>query len=164
MEERKSVSFDVKMDAGILYDYQLYHAYTSASGLLGTCFGILGILMFIKQPDMVLYLILGIMLIFYTPVTLRFRCAQAMQFVEAYKMTLHYTLDAEGIHVSTDKEEQMLPWENFTKAVSTPKSIVVYSGKKQASIFPRKALGEDLPALLAVISENMKPSQVKIRQ
>ena len=47
-EKNKSVSFDVTMDSKILYDYMINHAYTGSSGILGTCFGVLGILFFLK--------------------------------------------------------------------------------------------------------------------
>ena len=33
------VEFDVKIDAGALYDYMLRHTYSSAAGILGTAGG-----------------------------------------------------------------------------------------------------------------------------
>ena len=40
------VEFDVKMDAGILYDYMLHHTYSSFAGLMGTAAGALLLVIF----------------------------------------------------------------------------------------------------------------------
>lgn len=161
-EKNKSVSFDVTMDSKILYDYMINHAYTGSSGILGTCFGVLGILFFLKT-NYVLYLIIGAVLILYLPINLRYRAALQMQNVESFKKPLHYNVDENGITVSQDDTTQQVAWEQCTKAVSTKQSIVVYTGKANASIFPRKQLEDCLPALIAVIAENMEPGKVKIR-
>ena len=40
------LEFDVKVTAGALYDYLLYHTYTSFSGMLGTIAGVLILIVF----------------------------------------------------------------------------------------------------------------------
>ncbi|MCQ2522307.1 MAG: YcxB family protein [Lachnospiraceae bacterium] len=158
----KSVTFDVHMSSAVLYDYQMYYAYTSASGILGTCFGLLGIMLYLRYREQLLFLIIGIMLVLYTPIILKYRTFMAAKLNTVYRKPLHYEINKKGITVSQEEVTQTLPWENCTKAVTTPKSIVVYSGRKNACVFPKKDLGENLPALIAVIAENMQPSRVKI--
>ncbi len=158
----KEVSLDVHMNTGVLYDYMLNHSYSGASGILGTCFGFLGIIAFAKT-QFPLYLIMGLLLIFYLPVHLRYRAALQMQATEAFKKPLHYVVDRKGISVSQGEQTECVSWEQCLKAVSTKKSIVVYTGKKNATIFPRADLGEYTAALIAVIVENMDPKRVKIR-
>lgn len=161
-EKNKEVTLDVHMNAGVLYDYMLSHAYSGASGILGTCFGFLGIVAF-ARTHFPLYLIMGILLIFYLPVHLRYRAAMQMQMTESFKQPLHYVVDREGISVSQGEQTECVAWEQCLKAVSTRKSIVVYTGKKNATVFPRADLGEYTAALIAVIVENMEPRRVKIR-
>lgn len=167
MEEKpsKEITLSVNMNANVLYDYLVYHAYSTASGILGTCFGALGVLAFLAQPgvDRVMYLILGVVLILYVPVSLKLRSMQLMQFTEAYKKPLDYVLNSEGITVSQGEVSQTIEWDKCVKAVSTRQSIVLYTGKNNASIFPRKQLGDKLPALVAVFAENMDPKKVRIR-
>lgn len=54
----------------------------------------------------------------------------------AFKEPLHYVLDDEGIHVSQNGTEEMQKWEDIRKAVSTNRSIIVYTSKVNACIFP----------------------------
>ena len=161
----KEISLSVSMNANLLYDYLIYHAYSNAAGILGTCVGALGVLVFLAQPGVnrVMYLILGVILIFYAPVSLKIRSMQLMQLSETYKKPLDYVLNAEGITVSQGEVSQTMSWDKCVKAVSTRQSIVLYTGKNNASIFPRKQLGDKLPALVAVFAENMDPKKVRIR-
>ncbi len=161
-ETSRSLSFDISMSSKILYDYMVNHAYSGSSGILGTCFGFLGIIFYAKT-GYILYLIIGVVLLFYLPVNLRYRAALQMQNVESFKKPLHYEVDENGITVSQGEVTETVGWEQCTKAVSTKLSIVVYTGKANATIFPRKQLEDKLPVLIATIAENMEPQKVKIR-
>lgn len=164
LENTKEVSFDITMDETILYDYLVHHAYSGASGILGTCFGVLGIMLFINsQYQNPFYLILGVLLIFYLPVNMKFQAKKMMVLSEAFKSPLHYKIDVNGITVSQGEAEESVSWDKCIKAVSTKQSILVYTGKKNATIFPRKQLGEKLPAMIATLAENMPPERMKIR-
>ena len=60
------IEFDVKIDAGVLYDYMLHHTYSSFSGVLGTAVGAL-ILVGFAATGYVIYLIAGIVILAYLP-------------------------------------------------------------------------------------------------
>ena len=47
------VEFDVKMDAGILYDYMLHHTYSSFAGLMGTAAGALLLVIFYSDRKII---------------------------------------------------------------------------------------------------------------
>ena len=53
--------------------------------------------------------------------------------------------------------------EDMKKAVSTTRSIVVYTSAVNASIFPKRELGEKSSAVIEMISIHMPPKKVKIR-
>lgn len=131
------IEFDVKIDAGVLYDYMLHHTYTSASGLLGTGVGALMIVAFSMRHS-VIFLIAGIVILGYLPWTLFIRSGQQMLANPAFKEPLHYRLDEEGITVSQSGTEEKQAWEQMYKAVSTGRSIIVYTSRVNASIFPKK--------------------------
>lgn len=157
------IEFDVKIDAGVLYDYMLHHTYSSASGLLGTAVGALMIVAFTMQRH-VLFLIAGIVILAYLPWTLFIKSRQQALTNPAFKKPLHYKLDEEGITVSQDGVEEKQAWEQMHKAISTTRSIVVYTSRVNASIFPKKALGENKAKVIEIISIHMPPSKVKIRE
>lgn len=156
------LEFDVKMTSGILYDYMLRHTYNSASGLIGTIVGALMVVWFFAGGG-VIFLIAGVVILFYLPWTLFLKSKQQVLNTPAFKKPLHYKLNDEGIEVSQGEEIQMQKWEDMVKAVSTGRSIIVYTSAVNASIFPRKNLGDTAMQVIEMISTHMPPNKVKIR-
>ena len=88
---------------------------------------------------------------------------QALQ-VEAFRKPLHYRMLEDGIEVSQDDIVELQVWEDMVKAISTGKSIIVYTSKFKAAIFPRKDLGNHASDAIEIISTHMDPKKVKIKQ
>lgn len=156
------VEFDVKVTPGVLYDYLLHHTYTSASGVIGGAAGALLVVAFFMGSG-ALCLIAGMIILGYLPWTLLVKSRQQYLANPAFKNPLHYKLTEEGIEVSQNGEVQSQKWEDMHKAVSTFRSLIIYTSPVNASIFPRKDLGEKLPGAIGIISTHMPPKKVKIR-
>ncbi|MBR5420750.1 MAG: YcxB family protein [Lachnospiraceae bacterium] len=157
------LEFSVKMSTGILYDYMLHHAYTSPVGIIGTCFGVLGLMLFASNPQVPLYLVMGLLVLFYLPVSLWRRSATLMLGNSAFKQPLDYAFNPEGFTVSQGGESGSIAWENCIRAVATRKSIFVYTGKRNASIFPRDQIPGGAGTLISLLSKYMEAKRVKIR-
>lgn len=157
-----NLEFDVKITTGVLYDYMIHHTYTGLSGIFGTMVGILILVAYFTQGA-VIYLIAGGVILGYIPVSLYLRAKTQAVTNAAFKKPLHYMLTEEGMEVSQGGEAQIQLWENMVKAVSTRSSIIVYTSTVNASIFPRKDLGEQTVAVIQHISTHMPPNKVKIR-
>ncbi|MBO5451995.1 MAG: YcxB family protein [Lachnospiraceae bacterium] len=154
---------DVQIKASDLFDYSLRHSYTSLGGLLSTIVGILMIYAYFAKNASPLYLIFGIIVVFYIPVNLFLMSRQqAMQ--ETFQKPLHYAFYENGMEVSQDDIKEMIGWDYIVKAVATSKSIIVYTGKNRASIFPRRDLQPDATALIRVLSTHVDPKKMKIKQ
>lgn len=156
------IEFKIQIKAGDLYDYMLRHTYHGAQGLLGSCVGALAILLFLGNHQ-VIYLIAGIVLLVYLPWTLFLKSRQQMLTTPAFKKPLHYVLNEEGISVSQEGVTECQKWEDMHKAVSTSKSIIVYTNPVNACIFPRRELGDRQQQVIAYISTHMDPQKVNIR-
>ena len=156
------IEFDVKMEAGILYDYLLHHTFTGFSGLMGAGVGALLVVSAYMQRQMIFF-IAGAVILLYQPWTLFLRSRQQMLNNPAFRKPLHYRLSEEGIEVSQEGECQNQKWEDMYKAVSTGKSIIVYTSRINACIFPKKDIGEDKYKVIEIISTHMSPKKVKIR-
>ncbi len=154
---------DVYMNASVLYDYMLRHTYMSLSGPLATILGIMCIVFFMNKGGVV-YLLAGIVIIAYLPWNLFLSAKRQALTNEAFKKPLHYSFTEDGIYVSQGETTQMQRWENMHKAVSTGKSIIVYTSKVNASIFPRKDLGNNVSVLLELLCRYMDPAKVKFKQ
>ena len=157
------VGFETRITPGDLYDYMLHHSYSSMSGLLGTMVGALMIVGFFMNMDNVLLLIVGIVVLAYLPWNLFLKSRQQALNNPAFRKPLIYLLDEEGIHVSQDDVTQMQKWEDMVKAVSTRNSIIVYTSRMNACIFPRRDMGEKSGKVIEMISTHMAPAKVKIR-
>ncbi|MCD8039848.1 MAG: YcxB family protein [Lachnospiraceae bacterium] len=153
---------DVKITSSELYDYLLYHTYTGFSGIFGTLAGVFLIMLFVSSRY-VIYLIAGAALIIYLPGSLFLKAKQQMLNNPVFKKPLHYKMTDDGISVSQGENEETQSWESCVKAVSTGKSIILYTSKRTASIFPKKELGDKKEALIRMISTHMPPKKVKIR-
>lgn len=162
VKELMEIEFDVKVTPNILYDYMLQHTYSHLPGLMGTLVGALMLVLFAsnRQP---LVLLIALVILLYLPWTLFLRSRQQAQTTPAFRKPLHYRLTETGIEVSQDGTTEQMAWEDMRKAVSTPKSIVVYTTSVNACIFPRKDLGEAKDKAIEIISTHMPPNKVKIR-
>lgn len=156
------VEFDVKIRSGDLYDYMLYHTYSGFVGIFGTIVGILLVVNFFMNGGFI-SAIAGVVIILYLPWTLFLKAQQQAQNTPAFKKPLHYKMTEEGIEISQDGEVQHQAWADMLKAVSTGKSIIVYTSKVNASIFPKRDLGEKTVAVIEMISTNMPHQKVKIK-
>ncbi len=161
MEGERVLEFDVTINAKILYDYLLRHTYNSAAGILGSTAGALGIVAFFLTGYLP-YLIFGVILLLYLPISLSIR-ARRQAANPVFSKPLHYKMTEDGVSVSQDGEEQFQKWEDMYQAVSTSRSIILYTGKYQASIFPRVCLAGMQSDVIAMISAHMPPKKVKIR-
>ena len=156
------IEFDVKITPNILYDYMLRHTYNSVPGMMGSLVGALMMVLFAsnRQP---LCLIIGVVILLYLPLTLFLKSRQQALNTPAFKKPLHYRLSDEGIEVSQDDTTEQMGWDGMVKAVSTANSIVVYTTRTSACIFPKKDLGESKYKVIEIISTHMPPRKVKIR-
>ena len=157
------VEFDVQIKAGDLYDYMLRHTYNSFAGLLGS---LVGALMVVGGLYTSTWLMAGagIILLLYLPWTLFLKSRQQMLANPAFKEPLHYVLDEEGVHVSQNGTEEMQKWEDIAKAVSTSRSLILYTSRVNACIFPRRCLKDDTAKVIQILCANLPAGKVKIRQ
>lgn len=156
------IELDVKIEAGDLYDYMLMHTYNGASGLIGSGVGAVAVL-FGLMKGVPIYWILGLALLLYLPWTLFLNSRKQALNNPAFKQPLHYLLDEQGITVSQGEQTECQSWDNMVKAVSTSRSIIVYTSKNSATIFPRKQMGDKTTSVIQMISTHMSPKKVRIR-
>lgn len=156
------VELDIKIGAGDLYDYLLMHHYNSPAGIMGSTLGAVMVVAALLTRHWI-FLIGGLALLLYLPWTLFIKSRQQALNNPVFKQSLHYVLDEEGICISQGEETAKQSWDEMVKAVSTGKSIIVYTSRVNATIFPKNQLGDKKAAVIEVISKHMAPSKVKIR-
>lgn len=157
------INISVKIEAGDLYDYMLMHSYNSPAGIVGSTFGAL-LIVFALATKQWIFIVLGLVMLLYLPWTLFLKSRSQLLNNPAFQEPLQYTLDEEGLTVSQGEAQEKMAWEDMHKAVSTGRSIILYTSRVNATIFPKRQLGEQRVAVIEMISTHMPPSRVKIRQ
>lgn len=156
------VELDVKIEAGDLYDYMLMHTYNSAAGIMGTAFGAVLILLAVGTQRWA-FIALGAVVILYLPWTLFVRSRRQVLSNPSFQKPLHYVLDEEGLTISQGEDSVQYPWEEMHKAVSTGRSIILYTSRVNATLFPRCQMEDKKTDVIEMISTHMPPNKVKIR-
>ena len=156
------INLTVKIEAGDLYDYMLMHSYNSPAGLLGSTFGAV-LIIFAFATTQWIFAVLGVVMLLYLPWTLFVKSRRQILTNPSFQEPLRYTLDEEGLTVSQGEAQERMDWENMHKAVSTGRSIILYTSPVDATIFPKRQLGEERTAVVEMISTHMPPKKVKIR-
>ena len=156
------LELDVKIESKDLYDYMLRHSYNSPSGILGSCFGALLVVPAVLTGQW-MYLVFGIIMLAYLPWTLFLRSKKQALTNAGFQKPLHYVLDDTGVTISQGEESVQYLWEEMVKAVSTGRSIILYTSPVNATLFPRRELGDKTVAVIEMISTHMPANKVKIR-
>lgn len=156
------VELDVKIEAGDLYDYMLMHTYNGAAGIMGTAFGAVLILLAVGTQRWA-FIALGAVVILYLPWTLFIRSRRQVLSNPSFQKPLHYILDEEGLTISQGEDSVQYPWEEMHKAVSTSRSIILYTSRVNATLFPKRQIEDKKTDVMEMISTHMPPNKVKIR-
>lgn len=157
------VEFDIKITAADLYDYMLAHTYSGFSGLFGSIVGALFIIYAVSSATWY-YLAAGIVILLYIPCSLFMRAKKQAATNDFFKQPIHYTLTDEGVTVTQGEYEMTQPWAIVVKAASTNRSLLLYTSKVNAWIFPKKDLAEKREDVIQMISTHVAPDRVKIKQ
>lgn len=157
------VEFEVKMTAGDLFDYMLRHAYNSPAGILSSGLAAVMIVAGVMKAQW-LWIILGAFMLLYLPWSLWVQSSRQAKDNPAFSKPLRYVMDEEGVSVTQGDVTEKQNWGNLYRAVSTNKSIILYTGKKNACIFPKRDLKDKNMQVIQMICTHMDASKVKIRQ
>ena len=163
-----SVKMDVQMTPRAMYDFLLYHTYSHLSGLIGAIFVVLGLgIRAMAQGDytagMMFFFFAAVFLVM-TPLTLKSKAKAQVKTTPMFQKPITYELTEEGITISQEDQQTEVKWEEFQKAVSTNRTLILYITRVRALVFPKEALGEQYTAAVQMISTHMAPAKVKIRQ
>lgn len=161
-KDPEMVECDVKISAKELYDYNLKYTYGKPINIIAEIAGVLAVCYGIYSKNIPLAVI-GAAVLVYLPVTLWIRSAQTAALTPAFKKPLHYVLDDDGLTVSQEDQTQTVEWDKCIKAVSTSRSILLFTSAVSATIFPRDQLGDKTALVIRTIAAHMPPEKVNIR-
>lgn len=161
--------FDITLHSSDLYRFSMYHAYAGGQGIVSTvvaaiCF-IASILTYgsVEKTYTVLYAGFGVLFLFYIPCSLYLRSKRQLLLSKPLQEALHYVVDDIGIHTSQGDAFADLPWDGLYKAVSTKRSVFLYSSRVNAYIIPRDQLGEAYGTVKSLAAAHLPNYRLKMK-
>ena len=170
------VEFDVKMTTPVMYDYMMYHTVTGVQFWLVIAIGLMLICTFFNSHNP-LHLIFAIAVLVYLPIERYIQAKKQVALNPVFKKVLHYTLDDEKMAIDVpdiddeQAESEEVPgknhmeakWDSVVKVRNTKKSLILYTNRVTATIFPREALGADYEKAVELIKNGVPAERVRIR-
>lgn len=154
------VSFDVDIEVGDMYKFLLNNVYRKVTGIIWVVFSfvVIGVTVYtwgdVEYAYSALMILLAALYTVINPVMLYFKARRQIKRTDAFKNTLHYTVDGEGIKISQGEANAEAAWEDMWKAVRYGSQIVVYANAMSAFIWPIRCVG-NYDALVDIMHENM---------
>lgn len=161
--------FDVNLTPQDMYKFNLYHTYHGMHGILSIVMAIFVFVVTITtwgSVDMtysIIYIVLGVLFIFYIPINLWMHAKIQMQRSEALRDTQHFIIDDEGITIIQGEERATLEWKKIYKVVATKSNLLVYSTKVNAYVFPIREMGEHYEPICVMMKEKLEKYRLKIK-
>lgn len=170
------MKFDIKITDKDMYRFNLYHTYHTFNGIISVVVGIFVfvVLFLVREKltstDVVLYIVLGVALLLYSPISLLMRSKAQVAASVVLQNTLCYEFCDEGIMVFSDAVEEgaenraLLPWKDVYKIVETGRQLLIYSSRVNAYVLPKEQIGDGLPDLKTYIRERTDSFRLSLKK
>ena len=164
------IELDVTMTGRDMYRFNLYHIYHGSQGMISIVLAVLlaavAILRWGDETLMVnvLYLLAGVVILLYVPLTLWLKVKKQMKTSAVYREPVHYTFDEQGITTRFQDQSVTLPWLQLYKIVSTRHMVLLYGGRIRANVIPRDQLGDQYEALYTLAKSQVDSYRFKMKR
>lgn len=144
-------SFKVKISVNEMYGFLMHHTYHTTQGPFSIIAAIFMMCLFgymISQgrataATNLLYPFFALVFLFYLPFSLSKAAVRQAKLNPVFKEPISYEVSEEGIVISQKESSNQITWDQIRKVRETKKSIYVYTGPKNAFIWPKKQLDEN---------------------
>jgi hypothetical protein len=163
------VEFDITLKPKDMYRFNIYQVYSGFTGWFSIIVSIFmigwSVYSYGRVPVgyTVLYIIFGIIFLFYMPINLMIRSKTALASSEVLRNALHYKVDEDAIEVSQGEASSRLEWDQIYKLVATKNNVLIYSNRTRAYVIPRDQLGDKFAELKAIAEQKLPKYRLKLK-
>ena len=167
--------FSAKVEAVDLRYFNLYSFYHRLMGFFAT---LIGIVMFVSSQwvylgggslqDEIVMTLVSLVVLLYMPLSLTLRAKGAIARNPIFSEPLHYTLEEEGLRLSTDvdlgkgvERESKLRWENVYKAVKTRHELLIFSNQINAFVIPLREISAEYPTIRDILVAKLEAHKLE---
>lgn len=158
---KKEIKFKVLVKVPYMYDFLMKNAYQGIKGIAGIIISLGALILYLKGfggddsfLNALLIIVAAMMVL--NPFYLYYKAYKQVKLNKSFQEPLDYTINKEGITVGQGDEEGLIPWEAVATVIETRKSLLVYTSKRSAFIFPKDELAEEYDAFKQIIRENIE--------
>lgn len=161
--------FDVNLTAQDMFRFNIYHTYHSFRGVILVALPVLLLALTVLSwgkmgtVTSMVYIGLCLVLVAYVPVSLWLNANAQFKRTQALQNTQHFAIDDTGVTISQEGEEATLAWAQIYKVVETGSSLLVYSTRINAYVFPIRDLGEKKEAVARIMQEHLESYRLKLK-
>ncbi|MDY3729042.1 MAG: YcxB family protein [Candidatus Choladocola sp.] len=162
------IKFEVKMTQKAMFNFLMHHAYSGASGFVGTILGVAALVLTaftfgkVEMWQTTLYLVFGIWFLLYLPVSLYFRSVKQVKLNPVFKKPITYILGEEGIRTVQGDQHADAAWTDLYKVRETKVSLLIYTGKRYCFVWPRESMGDQYSNVVTMVREHTAAEKVKL--
>ena len=168
-KQEKGIEININLKTNHMYEFQMRHTYRRTSGVISLAFSIGAFIYFLITREYNEYM-MNLLLVFASlmftviyPLQMFQRSLQLVKLSPVLSKTLNYTFTTEGILVSQDNDDALLPWENIMKVVETRRLILVYSSPKNGYILPKAQYKEEYAGIKSMIRQLVNKDICKLQ-
>ncbi|WP_124065234.1 YcxB family protein [Clostridium sp. E02] len=166
MEQKNPIVIEVKLKAKDLWKFSMYHSYRGMQGIFSLIFSAAALYALVSTWGTTTNLYRGLLFVcvllftVWQPALLFLKAAkQAAKPMFRNGMTLSFL--AEGINVTQGDENLFIEWGNLERVLRVRDMLILYMDRVHAYLLPDSISGDHLPALTALIKENLPPERRK---
>ena len=112
----------------------------------------------------VMYVGLGILLLFYMPVTLYLRSKQQVLTSPVLNNVLHYLIDDTGVTTSQGEASTTLNWNQVYRVVTTRHNILICSSPRNAFIIPKEQVKQEYDLIRQIAQSHLETYRFKMKE
>ena len=158
--------FEVKMTNQDMYHFLMYHSYHGFTGIFSIVAGIVLLGYFFwclgtGREASFLYPFFGVLFLIYQPWTLFISSAKQVTSNPVFRNPIGYELSENGITVSQDGVVNEIGWDGVRRVCEDKRCIFVYTGAKNACIWPKKQLGSQMTQVQQILASCVPSAAVR---
>lgn len=160
MSEKKELQFHVRMEAGDLWRFSMYHANRSYLGVFNLLFTVAPVCLLFFQgenlllPQRFLLVMCACMFSVIQPCLLLLK-ARRQSMSKAVREPLAITFRQEGLLVEQAGEQLELEWDKVSQARHIPGELLIYTDRIHAYLLPDRAVGDRRQELTDYLKEHL---------
>ena len=164
------MKFHTQLKANDIFKFSLAYTYSGLQLILAIAMVAVGVYMCVTgmgaadgQSNMIFGIVLIVLFVVVNPLMLYVKAKKQAIENPVYKMKTYYTLNEDGIFVELGEDSATIEWARVLKISHVMGLNILYTGRKQAFVFPDYALGEDKDKMLSYMKEHMEAIRTYVR-